>query len=297
MTTTLVTGATGSVGSRYAGRVLADPDRSVRVLVRNEDQVAPWWDRGAEVIEGDLRDPDAVKRAVAGVDAVVHLAAAFRGGVSDEEAMAVNHAASLTLARAALAAGVSRFVLASTNLVYGPGRGRPAREDDEPRPGHAYPASKAAAERELLRLHREEGLPLRIVRLAFVYGEGDPHLDWIRGPARSWPAHQRLQMVHHADVAQALTRVLDADGVDGRVYNVADDAPVTAWEVLTLGGEAVDEEAAGRPLADPWMGIVDTTRIRAELGYRPTYPTVYAARDAGAMGAARAAVRAYHGPS
>lgn len=283
MKTTLVTGATGAVGSRYAGRLLADPTRSLRVLVRGEDQVAPWWNRGAEVIEGDLRDPDAVKRAVAGVDAVVHLAAAFRGGISEEEAMEVNHESSVTLARAALAAGVSRFVFASTTLVYGPGRGRPAREDDEPRPAHAYPASKAAAERDLLRLHREEGLPLRIVRLAFVYGEGDPHLDWVRGAARAWPAHQRLQMVHHADVAQALTRALEAGGVDGRVYNVADDAPITAWEVLALCGETAGDEAADRALADPWMGIVDTTRIRAELGFRPTYPTVYTALDAGAV--------------
>jgi nucleoside-diphosphate-sugar epimerase len=283
MTTTLVTGATGAVGGRYASRLLADPNRSLRVLARGEDQVASWWNRGAEVIEGDLRDPDAVKRAVAGVDAVVHLAAAFRGGVSEEEAMEVNHASSVTLARAALAAGVSRFVFASTSLVYGAGRGRPAREDDEPRPTHAYPASKAAAERDLLRLHREEGLPLRIVRLPFVYGEGDPHLDWVRGPARSWPAHQRLQVVHHADVAQALTRALEAGGVDGRIYNVADDAPITAWEVLALCGETADADAADRTLADPWMGIVDTTRIRAELGFRPTYPTVYAALDAGAM--------------
>ena len=283
MTTTLITGVTGAVGGRYARRLLADPGRSVRVLVRGEERAVPWWNHGAEVVDGDLRDPDAVKRAVAGVDGVVHLAAAFRGGVPDEEATAVNHHGSVALARAALVAGVARFVFASTNLVYGPGRGRPAREDDEPRPGRAYPASKAAAERDLLRLHREEGLPLRIVRLAFVYGESDPHLDWVRGQARSWPAHQRLQMVHHADVGQALTRALDADGVDGRVYNAADDAPVTAWEVLALGGEAVDEEAAGRQVADPWMGIVDTTRIRAELGHRPIYPTVYTARDAGVL--------------
>jgi hypothetical protein len=58
---------------------------------------------------------------------------------------------------------------------------------------------------------------------------------------------------------------------------------VTAWEVLALGGEEAGEEAAGREVADPWMGIVDTTRIRTELGYRPIYPTVYTARDAGAM--------------
>jgi nucleoside-diphosphate-sugar epimerase len=286
MTTTLVTGATGAVGSRYAARLLADPDRTVRVLVRGEERAAPWWDRGAEVVEGDLRDPDTLKRAVAGVDGVAHLAAAFRGGVPEEVAIEVNRDATVALARAALAAGVSRFVFASTNLVYGPGRGRPARESDQSRPEHQYPASKAAAERELLRLHREEGLPLRIVRLAFVYGEGDPHLDWIRGVARAWPAHQRLHMVHHTDAAQALNRALAADGVDGQIFNAADDAPVTAWELLALGGageEPVDAEAGARELADPWAGIVDTARIQAELGYRPIFPTVYTARDAGAL--------------
>lgn len=278
---TLITGVTGAVGSRYAQR-LHETSTGIRVLVRDEERAGPWWDRGAEVVVGDLRDPDTVKRAVAGVDAVVHLAAAFRG-VQDDEAVAVNRDATAGLARAALAAGVSRFVFASTNLVYGPGLGRPAHEDDEPQPGHFYPISKAAAEQELLRLYRDEGLPVRIARLAFVYGAGDPHLSWVLQRARNWPAHQRLQVVHHADVAQALNLLLNAGGVDGRIYNVADDAPITAWEVLTMHGEEPADAAGERPLDDPWLGIVDTRRIRAEVGYRPIYPTVYAARDAGAL--------------
>jgi nucleoside-diphosphate-sugar epimerase len=278
---TLVTGVTGAVGSRYANRLL-ESSPGARVLVRDEERAGPWWDRGAEVVVGDLRDPDTVKRAVAGVDAVVHLAAAFRG-VPDEEAVAVNRDAAAGLARAALAAGVSRFVFASTSLVYAGGRGRPAQEDDEVAPTHVYPVSKAAAEQELLRLHREEGLPVRIVRLSFVYGAGDPHLSWVRGRARNWPPHQRLQVVHHADVAQALNLLLSASAVDGRIYNVADDAPITAWEMLALHGELVSGDAADRPLDDPWSGIVDTRRIRAELGYRPIYPTVLTARDAGAL--------------
>src|SRR5919197_513077 len=135
----LVTGATGRVGSRFE----------------------PLARHGAEVLLGDLRDPDALKRAVAGVDAVVNLAAAFRG-VPEEETVAVTRDAALALADAALAAGVRRHVLASTNLVYGPGRGRPAREDDRPRPGGAYPTAKQAAEAALL---ERDGLGLRIVRL------------------------------------------------------------------------------------------------------------------------------------
>ena len=284
--TTLVTGATGRVGSRFVPRLL-DQGEPVRVLVRDPERAEPLLRRGVEPLTGDLRDPAARERAVAGVDAVVHLGAvltALARGATEEETIAVNQEATVELARAALRAGVPRFVFASTNLVYGPGRGRPAREDDEPAPpGHAYPASKAAAERALAALHRTDGLGLRIVRLAFVYGEGDPHLAESLRWAASWPAHQRLHMIHHADAGQALIRALRAEGVDGRTYNAADDAPVTAWELHRLNGVPVPDGAAARQLADPWEGIVDTTRIRTELGFRPLYPTVYAARDAGAL--------------
>jgi nucleoside-diphosphate-sugar epimerase len=194
--------------------------------------------------------------------------------------VAVNRDATVELARASLAAGVGRFVLASTNLVYGAGRGRPAREDDEPSPTGGYPTSKAAAERALARLHRESGLGLRTVRLAFVYGEGDPHLAQAPRFAARRPAHWRLHMVHHADVAQGIDLVLRASDVDGQVFNVADDAPVTGWELAALNGQPTP---AGDGPADPWEGIVDTGRIRTELGYRPVYPTVYSAQAAGAL--------------
>jgi nucleoside-diphosphate-sugar epimerase len=280
--TTLVTGVTGQVGSRFAGRMLARHE-PVRVLVRGDDQAGRWWNRGAEVIVGDLRDPDAVKRALAGADAVVHIAAAFRG-VPDEEAVAVNRDATIALARAALDNGIGRFVFTSTNLVYGPGRGRPAVETDEPADAAgfgAYPRSKAEAETALRRLHGEQGLGLRIVRLAYVYGEGDPHLAASLRWAATWPTHQRLQLVHHADASQALCLALRAEGVDGRIYNAADDAPVTAWDLHQLAGQRM--EPGSQPLDDPWFGVVSTEKIRAELGFRPIYPTVWTARDAGTL--------------
>lgn len=274
----LVTGATGRVGSRFVPRLL-DQGEEVRVLVRDGGRAEPLARRGAEVLVGDLRDPDALKRAVAGIDAVVNLAAAFRG-VPREETVAVTRDAAVALADAALAAGVRRHVLASTNLVYGPGRGRPAREDDQPCPAGAYPVAKLAAETAL---RERDGLGLRIVRLAFVYGQGDPHLAESLMWARDWPAHQRLHLVHHADVGQALLLALRAGGADGRVYNAADDAPVTAVELFGLNREQPPSGAGARPLDDPWAGIVGTGRIRAELGFRPIYPSVWTARDAGAL--------------
>jgi nucleoside-diphosphate-sugar epimerase len=279
--TTLVTGATGRLGIRFVPRLIAEGD-DVRILVRDPDKARPLQERGTALVVGDLREADARRRAVGGVDAIVHLGASFRG-VPDDEAVAVNETATAELARDALDAGVPRFVYASTNLVYGPGRGRPAREHDTPAPAGAYPVSKSAAEQALGQLHRERGLGVRIVRLAFVYGERDPHLEESLRWARQWPAHKRLHMVHHADVGQVLVLALRAHGIDGGTFNAADDAPVTALELFELNREPLPADMSTRTLDDPWEGIVDTAKIRAVLGYRPLYPSVYAAKAAGAL--------------
>ncbi|GAA3822958.1 NAD(P)-dependent oxidoreductase [Streptomyces coacervatus] len=282
---TLVTGTTGQVGRRFVPRLIAQSraGERVRVLVRDEARGEPFAELGAEVVVGDLRDSEALGKAVAGVDAVVNVAASFRG-VPDEEARAVNRDAAVELGRAALASGVQRFVQVSTGLVYGVGRGRPVTEEDESRPGGAmwgaYPESKAAAERELLAL---DGMDVRVARLPFVYGEGDPHLAQSLMWAGNWAATQRLHMGHHADVAQGLLRILHAPGIAGRIYNIADDAPVTAVELHQLNGVEIPEELYTRTDPDPWLVIVSTDRIRRELGYRPLYPSVYAARAAGAL--------------
>ncbi len=121
---------------------------------------------------------------------------------------------------------------------------------------------------------------MRIVRLAFVYGAGDPHLaEWLPQAANG-PARRRIQTVHHADAAHGMRLALESDAGDGRVFNLADDAALTAWELCALTGWPVP---AGDGDVDPWEGIVDTRRIREELGYRPVFPTVYAAHAAGAL--------------
>ncbi|MDV9168899.1 NAD-dependent epimerase/dehydratase family protein [Streptomyces sp. W16] len=282
---TLVTGSTGQVGRRFVPRLLAQsrPGDRVRVLVRDAARAEPFAELGAEVVLGDLRDEAALGKAVSGVDAVVNVAASFRG-VPDEETWAVNHAAAVALGHAALASGVRRFVQVSTGLVYGTGRGRPMTEEDESRPGGemwgAYPEAKAAAERELLAL---DDMDVRVARLPFVYGEGDPHLANSLRWAAHWASNQRLHMGHHADVAQGLLRILHAPGVAGRIYNIADDAPVTAVELHLLNGVGIPAELHERTDPDPWLGIMSTERIRRELGYRPLFPTAWSARDAGVL--------------
>jgi nucleoside-diphosphate-sugar epimerase len=275
----LITGATGRIGNRLVPRLLKYSDR-VRILVRREEQAGVFQQQGAEAVIGDLLEPDSLLPAVAGVQAIVHLAAFFRGA-SPAQARAANLDGTLALAQAAQQAGVSRFIYASTNLVYGSGRGRPAREEDHPQPpsGSAYPQTKYLAEHALQDLDPN----LCILRLAFVYGEGDPHLAEAARWALTWPASKRLHMLHHADVAQAILLALEKSEASGKIYNVADDQPVTAAEILRINGQAPTEEMQAKVPEDPWEGIVDTHRIRRELGFSPAYPSVYAAIEANAL--------------
>ncbi|SFC98122.1 NAD-dependent epimerase/dehydratase family protein [Streptomyces aidingensis] len=283
----LVTGATGSVGRRLLPRLLSwndAPGAEVRVLVRDEARGAAFAARGARVVPGDLTREDGLPAAVAGMDAVLNLAAAFRD-VPDDAAWAVNHRAAVALGRAARAAGVTRFVQVSTNLVYGAGRGRPHLESDRPVPvagplWGAYPQSKWAAEQDLREL---DGLDVRIGRLAFVYGEGDGHLAAAPRWITAWPAHKRLQLVHQADAARGLWRLLRAPAAPGPAYNFADDAPVSAVELLTLLALPVPEGMAGRTDPDPWHGIAANDLARDHLGWRPRHPSLRSAMDAGAL--------------
>lgn len=287
MSIILVTGATGQVGRRFVPRLLqwrAAGER-VRVLVRDAARAEQFTALGAEAVIGDLREESDRAKALDGASTVVNVAAAFRG-VPDAEALAVNRDAAIALGRQAAAAGVARFVQTSTNLVYGAGRGRPAQATDAPQPDPGrgvYPTSKAEADLALLDLHAEQGLPLVIVRLAFVYGEGDPHLANAVGFATGWAAHRKLPMVHHADAAQALFRALRVRGVEGRIYNASDDAPVTAHDIHRLNGLTPPPDAAGPDDPDPWNGVADNLPLRDELGWRPQYPSVWSARDAGAL--------------
>jgi nucleoside-diphosphate-sugar epimerase len=262
----LVTGATGKVGSRL-GRRLARRGDHVRALVRDPTRAAELRDAGIELAEGDLLDVDSLAAAVRGVDAVVHCAAFFRGA-TPEQAHAANDLGTRHLANAASAASVKRFVFTSTGLVYGPKGGRTVGEDEPCAPVDAYPLSKLAAERFLLAM---EGLDVRVLRLPFVYGDGDAHIAEAVPMMRGFPPKHRMSIAHHADVAQAVVRVLDAPSPAHRVYNVVDDeAPDLATLFASVGAPLPDGSNAERARA--FDTIMDGRRIREDLGFTPEFP-------------------------
>jgi UDP-glucose 4-epimerase len=272
----LVTGATGKIGSRLS-RHLAERGDQVRALVRDATLAARLREHRIELAEGDLTHAASLEAAVRGVDVVVHCAAFFRGATA-QQAHEVNDVGTRHLAIAARAAAVNRFVFTSTGLVYGPTGGRPAREDDVCAPIDAYPASKLAAERFLLAM---EGLDVRVLRLPFVYGDGDPHIAEVIPFMRGFPPAQRMSIGHHADVAQAVARLLDTPSPVHRVYNVVDDeAPSLATLFASVGEPPPDGSNAERARA--FDALMDGRRVREDLGFKPRFPRLADAIAAGA---------------
>jgi len=263
----LVTGATGKVGSRLSKR-LAQRGHHVRALVRDETRAAEL--RGhVELAQGDLLDPRSLAAAVRGVDAIVHCAAFFRGA-TPEQAHAVNDLGTQHLAYAARDASVKRLLFTSTGLVYGPSLtpGRLSHEGDPCDPIDSYPKSKLAAERFLLAL---EGLDVLVLRLPFVYGDGDPHIADVVPFMKTFPPRQRMSLGHHVDVAQAVARLLDAPAPKHRVYNLADDeAPDLATLFASVGAPPPDGSNPER--AKAFESVMDGARLREDLGFAPEVP-------------------------
>jgi nucleoside-diphosphate-sugar epimerase len=162
-----VTGGTGFIGSHLVHR-LATEGLRVRALARRAADALPGPLRlpGVELVRGDLADADAVARTVRGAGVVYHLAGCAKAWVRDPtEYHRVNVVGTERVCDAAAAAGVSRFVYTSTNLV------EPSETGAERPLLTAYQRTKAEAE-EIVRGHVARGLHAVTVRPGRVFGPG-----------------------------------------------------------------------------------------------------------------------------
>ena len=87
-------------------------------------------------------------------------------------------------------------------------------------------------------------------------------------------------MVHHLDVSQALTLLLHTEGLGGEIFNVADDAPISLYELADSVGRLADTfDPEQGPLVNPFEGILDVSKLRSKTSFRPLIPSYYVARD------------------
>src|SRR5690242_6982424 len=173
--TALVTGSSGHLGEGLM-RVLGTAAVGVDLLPGPYTRVV-----------GDLADRAVARRALAGVDGVIHAATLHKphvGSHSRRDFVDANVTATLNLLEEAVAGGVGRFVFTSTTSAFGraltPETGQPAAwitEDVVPRPRNIYGVTKTAAEDLCELVHAEHGLPVIVLRTSRFFPEGDDNDD------------------------------------------------------------------------------------------------------------------------
>jgi nucleoside-diphosphate-sugar epimerase len=218
----LVTGGTGFVG-RALVQSLQHRNEPVSLLTRARQAGGLPADVGLR--QGDLTDPTALKQALQGVRTIVHLAGALAG--SETVLERINVTGSVNLARAAVAAGVTRFIHISSAGVYGDHSGAGLiAENAELRAASPYERSKLRGEQGVIAQLRGSGTDWVVLRPGGVYGGGRPSTQafirtvrerpfWVHLPPRIW-----LHPTHITDVVHAIEAAIDLQRGDGQVFNV-----------------------------------------------------------------------------
>jgi len=300
----LVTGGAGFIGSHVCDALLAQ-GHTVRCLdnfaTSARSNVAHLEGRpDFTILEGDIRDGEQCRQAVAGVGAVIHLAALGSVPRSIADPLA-SHATNLTgflnVLNAAHVEGVERLVYAPTSSVYGDSKELPKREENTGSPLSPYAVTKAGNELYAQLFTRLHGLHTIGLRFFNVFGErqdpNGPYAAAIPKFIRAFLQHRAPQL--HGDgqqsrdftyVGNAVEAVLNAlDCADprakGEVFNVAYGDRTTLLELVdTLRSElalidpaiaTIAPEHVAERAGDIRDSLADISKARTILGYTPRF--------------------------
>jgi len=234
--TVLVTGGTGFIG-RVLVHALVAAGLRVRVLSRGTFNPFPELGSNVDLSSASPKDQVAMRAALEGVECVYHLAKAtestWEGYLENDVGVAE------VVARAALEAGVRRFIYCGTIASYDASRAdRPVTEQTafgNMSRRNLYARSKAMCESRLLGLRAEKGLPLIIARPGIVIGKGGPLQHWGigrwhgAGAVKIWGAGNNvLPFVLVEDVADALIKMHSTPHLEGESFNLIGEPMLTA---------------------------------------------------------------------
>lgn len=289
----LVTGGAGFIGS-YVVEALALRGTKVRVLdnLSAGNSMIPERGGGAiELLKGDIRDPDMVRRAVEGVDGIIHLAAlsGVQRSIADPRSTHdINVTGSLNVLLAAQAIGLRRVVCASSASVYGDPSTFPTPEDAALKPLSPYGATKVAMEQYGAAFSAVYGLSVISLRYFNVYGaRQSQHSDYaavipafVAKIRQGTPVTiygdglQSRDFVHVNDVAEATLAALDAPLEISGTFNVGTGRGVTLLEVADTLGATVPPTFLSAKAGDIRHSCADVTKVRAVLGWEAQHKTI-----------------------
>ncbi|MBM4318842.1 MAG: NAD-dependent epimerase/dehydratase family protein [Deltaproteobacteria bacterium] len=292
----LLTGAGGFIGSHLL-EALVQEGATVRAFVRYNsrgergllDELPVALLREVEVCAGDLRDPDAVLRAVAGCEVVFHLAALIAipySYVHPMDFVQTNVVGTANLLNAACFHGIGRLVHTSTSETYGTARYVPM---DEAHPANAqspYAASKVAADALALSYQSSFRLPVVVVRPFNAYGPRQSARAVIPAIVTQLLGREVLELGNLAptrdftyvtDHVAGFLAAADTPGIEGRVFNLGNGKEISigdlARRIMAVVGRQLpiaSEEVRLRPDASEVQRLLcDARQAREVLGWQP----------------------------
>jgi UDP-glucose 4-epimerase len=289
----LVTGGAGAVGSTVVDRLVDAGAGEIRVFelfTRGRPENLDWAlaHGPVTVVEGDLRDAAAVRKATVGADVVVHQAAIRITQCAEDPRLALEVMVDGTfnVLEAAREEGVGKVVAASSASVYGLASAFPTAEDHHPFGNRTfYGAAKTFNEGMLRSFHEMYGLDYVALRYFNVYGPRidiwGPHTEvlvrWMerieRGeaPLILGDGTQTMDLVHLDDVARA-TVLAAASDVTDEILNVASGVETSLTELAVtllrvMGSDLEPEYGPERAVNPVRRRLGDTTKARELLGF------------------------------
>ncbi len=289
----LVTGGAGFIGS-HISEELVKKGHSVRILdnfsTGKKDNIAPFLN-GIELIKADIRDFEACRRAVEGVDCVLHHAALTSVPLSIEDPLStneVNITGTLNLLLASRETKIKRFVFASSAAVYGDDPRLPKEESMEGVPLSPYAASKQVGETYCQVFFQLYKIPTVRLRYFNIFGpRQDPSSQYasvipnfigkmIKGenPVIFGDGEQSRDFLYVSNVVEANILASKSSEASGGVFNIAAGEKITINSLVDNLNEVLDKGikpsySEPRP-GDIKLSFADISRARKMLKYEPS---------------------------